>query len=82
MWAPKQTAWLNEVIWEDTPIWLPESDIIVLQHHHYFAILSEEHIKEEDGGKGEQTSIHYKDVMMGALASQITSITIVYSTVY
>ena len=27
-------------------------------------------------------SLHYNDVMMGAMASQITSITIVYSTVY
>ena len=25
---------------------------------------------------------HYNDVMMGAMASQITSLTIVYSTVY
>ena len=27
-------------------------------------------------------SIHYSDVIMGAIASQITSLTIVYSTVY
>ena len=28
------------------------------------------------------TDIHYDDVIMGAIASQITSLTIVYSTVY
>ena len=28
------------------------------------------------------TSTYYGDVMMGAIASQITSLTIVYSTVY
>ena len=28
------------------------------------------------------TKIHYDDVRMGAIASQITSLTIVYSTVY
>ena len=29
-----------------------------------------------------QTTEHYNDVMMGAIASQITSLTIVFSTVY
>ena len=29
-----------------------------------------------------KTAIHYSDVKMGAMASQITSLTIVYSTVY
>ena len=33
---------------------------------------------EDDASK----LIHYIDVMMGAMASQITSLTIVYSTVY
>ena len=28
------------------------------------------------------TEYHYSDVIMGAMASQITSLTIVYSTVY
>ena len=31
---------------------------------------------------GRETNIHYDDVIMGAMASQITSLTIVYSTVY
>ena len=29
-----------------------------------------------------ELSLHYDDVMMGAMASQVTSLTIVYSTVY
>ena len=32
--------------------------------------------------KQAQQGIHYNDVIMGAIASQITSLTIVYSTVY
>ena len=30
----------------------------------------------------QKTSAHYSDVIMGTMASQITSLTIVYSTVY
>ena len=30
----------------------------------------------------ENHGVHYSDVIMGAMASQITSLTIVYSTVY
>ena len=35
-----------------------------------------------DGGSGINAQPHYSDVIMGAMASQITSLTIVYSTVY
>ena len=40
------------------------------------------HISWRKFGGVENTSAHYNDVIMGAMASQITSRTIVYSTVY
>ena len=40
------------------------------------------HRAENIGYDNWATSLHYTDVIMGAIASQITSLTIVYSTVY
>ena len=47
-------------------VWVVMKDIALFNH----------------GGRSWNASQHYNDVIMGAIASQITSLTIVYSTVY
>ena len=39
-------------------------------------------VSRTNGGEDFKTDLHYSDVKMGAVASQITSLTIVYLTVY
>ena len=56
---------------------LPVKDIYI-----YYIYIGEQTTREYDDGRDVFKFLHYSDVIMGAMASQITSLTIVYSTVY
>ena len=58
------------------PTYVLNSCLLIMRHKKCF-ILHVANLKDLDS-----RADHYSDVIMGAMASQITSLTIVYSTVY
>ena len=84
--SPRSKEWFSKILLycrqecEDPPRLLFEDRCFLFFPKHSHGMLSASLVKCDPGRR--ITLIHYDDVIMGAIASQITCLTIVYSTVY